>query len=215
VSDLLRVDDVEVDCVIGVYAEERTTSQPLRVSLALVLDAARAARSGHLDDTVDYARLFGQLRFVLVHGAFQLIETAAESLCAVVLRAAPAVDDVTLTLAKPRALAGNGLPSLTLTRRRARSTSGDDNVAVEIAVDVAVTVVWSGPDASVHHVVVGPGLHVRVPAQAAVLDVDAGRQGEPVPHDGSITVAHDARARRLLVVARPAVGDDAIVVERR
>ena len=204
-SDLLRVDDVEVECVIGVYAEERTTTQPLRVSLALSLDAGRAARSGLLDDTVDYARLFGQLRFVLQQGAFQLIETAAEALCAVVLRGAPAVVDLQLTLAKPRALAGNGLPSLTLSRRRADAPALPDDVAR----------LWSGPDASVDHVVVRAGMRARLPGAAAVLDVDEGRQGASAPHDGSIVVAAEARTRTLLVVARPPVGAGAIVVERR
>lgn len=211
-SDLLRVDDVEVSCVIGVYAEERTTPQPLRVSLALTLDASSAARSGRLHDTVDYARLFGQLRFVLQHGAFRLIETAAEALCAVVLHAAPAVDDVALTLAKPRALAGNGLPALRLTRRR-HSSSAD-----------APARLWSGPDASVDVVTLAANERARVPRSAAVLDVNDARQGSIVVHDG--TIPHgvvlraadepvDAAGRTLLIVVSPPCARDAVVVEQR
>jgi dihydroneopterin aldolase len=189
VNDQLRVHDVEVDCVIGVYAEERTTTQPLRISLTLTLDVARAARSGRLDDTVDYARLFGQLRFVLQHGAFRLIETAAEALCAVTLRAAPAVDDVTLTLAKPRALGGNGLPSLTLCRRRTHApTSADARL-------------WPGPDASIDVITLGAGERAQVTASAAVLDVHDARQGSTVAHDG--VVNNDGAAPRTLLVVMP------------
>ncbi len=201
-TDLLRVDDVVVDCVIGVYAEERTATQPLRVSLSLALDAAAAARSGDLNDTVDYARLFGQLRFVLAHGAFRLLETAAEVLCAVALRASPGVDELTLTLSKPRALAGNGLPSLTLTRRRLPGVPSPDDVAL----------LWAGPDASVHHVVLAAGERVQLPPDAAVLDVDDGRQGSALPTDGGASVTGP---RTLLVVARHPLGADALVVQRR
>jgi dihydroneopterin aldolase len=189
VTDLLRVDDVEVHCVIGVYAEERTTPQALRVSLALALDAGRAARSGELADTVDYARLFGQLRFVLQRGAFRLIETAALALCAVVGRAAPAVDELTLTLKKPGALGGNGVPALSLTRRRADAVAPTDER------------LWAGPDASVDAVRLPAGARLTLPAACAALDVEAGRQGVVVEHDGVIDAAD--RARVLLLVATP------------
>jgi len=189
VTDLLRVDDVEVHCVIGVYAEERTTPQALRVSLALALDAGRAARSGELVDTVDYARLFGQLRFVLQRGAFRLIETAALALCAVVQRAAPVVDELTLTLKKPGALGGNGVPALSLTRRRAAVGVVDDER------------LWAGPDASVDAVGVPAGARLTLPVGCAALDVEAGRQGVVVEHDGVVDAVD--RARVLLLVATP------------
>jgi dihydroneopterin aldolase len=188
VSDLLRVDDVEVHCVIGVYAEERTTPQALRVSLALALDAGRAAHSGNLEDTVDYARLFGQLRFVLQRGAFRLLETAAEALCAVVLASEPTLAAVTLTLKKPGALGGNGVPALSLTRRR-------------VATALPAARVWTGPDASVDRVLWPTGTAGALPPHAAVLDVRAGRQGTIVEHDGRIAPGDGTRV--LLIVATP------------
>jgi dihydroneopterin aldolase len=117
--DLLCVNDLEVHCVIGVYPEERTRPQPLRLDLALAVDVADAARSGALERTIDYARLVGQVRFVLEHGAFRLLETAGEAVAAVILASVEGfADAVTLTLRKPLALDGNGVPALTLRRRR-------------------------------------------------------------------------------------------------
>lgn len=196
-SDLLRVDDVGVHCVIGVYPEERTTPQALRVSLVLRLHAELAARSGKLSDTVDYARLLGQLRFVLQRGCFCLIETAAEALCAVVLHAAPSVVDVTLTLQKPSALGGNGVPALSLTRRRVTAGGGAARL-------------WSGPDAAVEQVLQPAGAVLALPVGCGVLDIDAGRQGVVVDHDGVVGAFDDTRA--LLVVGAPPFALDAIVV---
>jgi dihydroneopterin aldolase len=121
--DLLSIDDVEVPCVIGVYPEERGAPQPLVVSLRLSLDTRRAAHDEQLALTVDYARLLGAVRFVLQQGAFLLIETAAEVVAATVLASVDLTDSVTVTVKKPRALGGNGLPSLTITRHRDASQS--------------------------------------------------------------------------------------------
>ena len=169
--DLLRVDGVELLCVIGVYPEERSHEQPLRLSLDLPLSAGAAAATGELSRSVDYARLMGQLAFVLQQGAFVLLETAAEAASAVVLAAVDGVAaEVTLTLTKPRALGGNGLPSLTVRRLR--------GAPVRVArAGTRVDTLWPGPDAAVHRVALASGTALRVPDGAAALVVDAGRQG--------------------------------------
>ncbi len=190
-GDLLRVDDVEVMCVIGVYPEERLTPQPLRLSLALRLSLQPAARSGQLNDTVDYARLCGQLSFVLQRAAFSLLETAAEALVAVVFASTPLVEEVTLTLKKPGALGHNGIPALSLVRRRMRHRREG--------------MLWPGPDASIHWLSLSARGSVSLSENANVLDVHAGRQGVVVDHDGAIVAPGEPRL--LLVVTVPPAGE--------
>lgn len=129
--DVIELRGLVVDCIVGVYPSERGTPQPLEVDLALFLDTREAAHGGGLRSTVDYARLTGELRFLLESARFRLLETAADALARYVL--APPTDDaphavieaVSLTLRKPRALTGGVLPSLTVFRQR-------DEVTLEV-----------------------------------------------------------------------------------
>jgi FolB domain-containing protein len=119
--DVVELRGMRVECIVGVYPSERHTPQPLELDAALYLDTRRAARGG-LRDTVDYARLAGELRFLLESSRFQLLEGAADALCRYVL--APPTDDgartqvsaVSLRLAKPKALDGGAVASLTVHR---------------------------------------------------------------------------------------------------
>jgi dihydroneopterin aldolase len=120
--DVITLRGLRVHCIVGVYPTERGTPQPLDLEAALYLDTRQAAREGHLHATVDYARIAGELRFLLESCDFRLLETAAEALCRYLL--APPTPDVgraplqavTLRLAKPEALGGTGLASLQVHR---------------------------------------------------------------------------------------------------
>lgn len=120
--DVIEVSRVTVQCIVGVYPAERGTPQPLDLDVALYLDTRKAATAGSLRDTVDYARLAGELRFLLETSGFRMLETAAEALCRYIL--APPTEDqaraqvraVTLRLSKPGALGSAGLASLQVHR---------------------------------------------------------------------------------------------------
>lgn len=112
---------MRVECIVGLYPAERHSAQPLELDIALHLDTRRAAL-GSLKHTVDYARLAGELRFLLDSSRFKLLEGAADALCRYIL--APPTEDgaraqvqaVTLRLTKPEALTGGALASLTVHR---------------------------------------------------------------------------------------------------
>ncbi|MFY7928435.1 MAG: dihydroneopterin aldolase, partial [Oligoflexus sp.] len=55
--DEIRLQDLQVRCMIGIYPEEAVRTQALRLQLSLYLDTRAAALSGQLDQTVDYAAL--------------------------------------------------------------------------------------------------------------------------------------------------------------
>jgi dihydroneopterin aldolase len=120
--DVIELSRLTVQCIVGVYPAERGTPQPLELGVSLYLDTRKAATAGSLRDTVDYARLAGELRFLLETSDFRMLETAAEALCRYIL--APPTEDqaraqvhaVTLRLAKPGALGSAGLASLQVHR---------------------------------------------------------------------------------------------------
>ncbi len=171
-DDVLRIADVSVDCIIGVHPEERASSQPLVVSLTFHLDTRRAAQEESLALSIDYARIAGEVAFVLQKGEFHLIETAAEVVCRTVLSGLEHIPDLALTLQKPRALSGNGAPSLSVRRTRDNASS-----LWTFAFGV-VDVVWNARGLGVYRLQLRGGAGVQVPRSAIVFACQQGRQGE-------------------------------------
>ena len=124
--DVLRIEGLKVDCVVGVYPHERNASQPLDVDAEMRLNTEPAALKERVSLTVDYAATAAQLVFLLRSCRFRLLETAAHALARYIV-SPPApdekraqVDSVKVTLKKPGALRGFAIPSIEIERRADR-----------------------------------------------------------------------------------------------
>ena len=73
----LRLNGIEVDCVIGDRPDERDRVQRLVVDVELDVPDA-AAETDELADTVDYAALSERIRAALVAAKCRMIERAAK-----------------------------------------------------------------------------------------------------------------------------------------
>lgn len=73
----LKLNGLEVLCVIGERPDERRRLQKLRVDVELAIPPA-AAESDRLSDTLDYAALTEAVRAALVAAKCQMIERAAK-----------------------------------------------------------------------------------------------------------------------------------------
>jgi dihydroneopterin aldolase len=186
--DVLEVQGLIVDCIVGMYPSERDRPQPLVVDLALHLDTRAAGESEQIARTVDYGRLAGELRFLLESGRFQLLETAAEALARWVLleptpdRPGAVVERADVKLMKPEALAGGARASLTISRRRdeVRYTHEEKPFG-------RVDVVYEAKECGVYRLRIGPGrsipthVHRRMDEHELVLGDRLLVQGRPVP----------------------------------
>ncbi|MGH1344033.1 MAG: dihydroneopterin aldolase [Nannocystales bacterium] len=105
-SDTIAIRGLQVDCIIGVHPHERDDPQPLGVDLELGLDLRKPGRTGRIGDTCDYARIATEVAAMLTFRRYQLLEAAAEEICAMLLGLHPVVETTSLRLNKPRALAG-------------------------------------------------------------------------------------------------------------
>jgi thioredoxin reductase (NADPH) len=76
--DRLRVEGLALPARVGVYAHEHQAAQTLRFTLEFAIDAARAARTDALADTLDYASATSCVEQVLATGHIELVETVAE-----------------------------------------------------------------------------------------------------------------------------------------
>ena len=73
----LRLDGIEVDCVIGERPDERDRLQRLKIDVDMEIPST-AAETDSLADTVDYAALAEKIRAALVEAKCRMIERAAK-----------------------------------------------------------------------------------------------------------------------------------------
>ena len=73
----LKLNGIEVDCVIGDLPDERDRLQRLLVDVELEIPST-AAETDSLSDTVDYATLAESIRAALVAAKCRMIERAAK-----------------------------------------------------------------------------------------------------------------------------------------
>ena len=100
----LKLNGIEVACVIGERPEERVRDQVLRVDVELEI-SDRAAETDQLADTVDYAALTDRIRRALVEAKCRMIERAVKVVCDV-CRADGHVLSASVTVTKSGAVPG-------------------------------------------------------------------------------------------------------------
>lgn len=104
--DLIRIDGLELRCIVGLRSYERHREQPLRADVAIGLDLSAAGRSGQIGDSADYGRVADAVTSLLRFREYRLLEVAAEETAAFLFAAYPVAKLVRIRLDKPEALAG-------------------------------------------------------------------------------------------------------------
>lgn len=185
--DVIAIEGMRVDCVVGVYPRERNRVQPLEVSVRMVVDTRRAGESERLADTLDYAQTANQIAFLLRSCRFYMLETAARALTRLLLappapgERRPRIQEVSLRLTKPYALAGRGVPSLEIHRTAADVTLGHETKPFG-----TVDVIEETRHVGIYRLNVAPGrgipLHVHETMQESEMILGDGLlcQGKPV-----------------------------------
>lgn len=83
--DIIFIDDLRIDAVIGIYDWERKVKQTLSIDLELACDCARAAASDAVEDTVNYKAVSKRLQEFIGESEFKLVETLAERVAELIL----------------------------------------------------------------------------------------------------------------------------------
>ena len=102
-SDIVFIEQLEVQAILGILPEERTTPQRVVIDLQLETDSRPAAQSKNIDDTLDYAALAEQVRALTVAGEYLLIETLINDIADLCLRS-PLAQAVTVRVCKSQAV---------------------------------------------------------------------------------------------------------------
>ncbi len=137
--DLIRIDGIEVECIVGMRPDERHTEQRVRIDLLLGLDLSAAGRSGRIGQTCDYDQVTDQVIRLLRFRQYRLIEMATEELAAMLMGVHHLLEKVDIRLEKPAALEGRARSvSVEVTRTRAelpREVLGESFGAREVLLE--------------------------------------------------------------------------------
>ena len=104
--DTLFLRELKVETLIGIYDWERQVKQTVLIDLDLAADAAHAAFSDRVEDTINYQPFAQRIVDFAENAEFQLVETLAEGVAAIV-REEFGVAWVRVTVHKPGAIRGS------------------------------------------------------------------------------------------------------------
>jgi len=103
--DIIFLRDMKVETVIGIWEWERKIRQTVSIDLDMSADIRKAAASDSVEDTLNYKSVAKRLQAFIGDSSFQLVETLAEKIAAIVLEEF-AVVWVRVRLSKPGAIRG-------------------------------------------------------------------------------------------------------------
>jgi dihydroneopterin aldolase len=76
--DIVYLNDLRVDTVIGIYDWERRTRQTVILDIEMGTDIRKAAETDSIEYTLDYKAVAKRLITIIGESEFQLVETLAE-----------------------------------------------------------------------------------------------------------------------------------------
>lgn len=103
--DIVFVEDLRIETVIGIYDWERQIRQVVAIDLEMAFDNTKPSASDKIADTLDYKAVSKRLIAFVEASKFELVETLAEQ-CARIVREEFGVSWLRLRLAKPGAVRG-------------------------------------------------------------------------------------------------------------
>jgi dihydroneopterin aldolase len=103
--DIVFIEDLRVDTVIGIYDWERRVRQTLSFDIEMAFDNRVPAATDDIALTLNYKDVAKRLSTYVSESSFGLVETLAER-CAAIIREEFGVSWVRLKLSKPGAVRG-------------------------------------------------------------------------------------------------------------
>lgn len=103
--DIIFLNDLRIETVIGIFDWERSVRQTVSIDLQMGTDIRKAATKDDIDDTLDYKAVAKRLIEFVGESEFGLVETLAENIARIVIHDFE-VPWIRVTLNKPGAIRG-------------------------------------------------------------------------------------------------------------
>lgn len=110
--------NLQIDCVVGVYAFEREQQQRIVMDIELDYDITAAASTDEVNEAVDYDRVAEAVTDLVTRRAFHLLEAMAAETATMLLAEHASVLTVRLDIRKPDAVAAAECAFVRLERNR-------------------------------------------------------------------------------------------------
>jgi dihydroneopterin aldolase len=120
VSDKILIEGIEAHGYHGYFDFEREAGQPFVVDAELSLDLKKAGKGDKLGDSVDYNDLATLIHNEIKGPPVKIVEALAERITSKILAAYPNVEEVKLTIHKPRAPISVPFGNISITVKRSR-----------------------------------------------------------------------------------------------
>lgn len=116
--DKIRIKNLEVFANHGVFPEENKLGQKFLISAELYTDTRKAGNTDDLEDSIHYGEICHKIRDFLQRHTYNLLERAAEQLCAQLLISTPGLERIQLEIKKPWAPIGLPLETVSVEIQR-------------------------------------------------------------------------------------------------
>lgn len=114
---MIRIRDLSLRCIIGIYPEEREKLQDVKINIRLDCNIPKASQTDHIDDTVNYKNLNKEVIDLVENSSYQLIETMADRIADICLTYKH-VEQATVCVDKPGALRFAGSVAVEITKNK-------------------------------------------------------------------------------------------------
>ena len=116
-KDTIYIEQLKIDCVIGVNDWERNVRRHIIIDLTLETDTAKASKKDNIEDAIDYITVSERVTGFVQASSYLLIETLAEKIANLVLGEFP-ISRIRLKLGKPGAISNAKSVSVSIERTR-------------------------------------------------------------------------------------------------
>lgn len=113
--DIVFINDLRIETIIGIYDWERKVKQTISLDLEMGTDIRKSAETDAIEDTLNYKAVAKRLIAFVGESEYQLVETLAEKIAEIVLKEFN-VPRVKLTVRKPGAVRGSRDVGVTIER---------------------------------------------------------------------------------------------------
>jgi len=103
--DIVFIQGLKIDTVIGIYDWEREIRQDIVLDIEMSADIKKASETDHIDQALNYKAVSKRLIEFVKNSEFQLVEPLAEKICEIIIGEFN-VEQVKLTLNKGEAVTG-------------------------------------------------------------------------------------------------------------
>ncbi len=102
--DSIIIEDLTVNCIIGILPHERQYMQPVVCNVRLDTDFSKVAYQEDLAEGISYAEVSQFIKNYIINARALLLETLAYDICDQVLERYVGVNKIEISLMKPNAV---------------------------------------------------------------------------------------------------------------